>query len=284
MGNRQIDKFTSLDGTISYTFLTNRAEHQIEQGYRLPTSVGVGANYAHDHLGNGVSPKDPRRITVRALITAATATALETAVDEATTKIERIGKGWLYRLDVDGTTYRRCLARPLSAPSVTFNGDFQFGMMPTSFGFLGLSDWQATTATTGSQTIDTANESVTINNTGNINCYAVTFRLRNNGTTRATSPVIFNTTTGQRAVFLRSMNVADHELYYETSARLVQFSDNNGAAYANDYSNFAGTDFYLKPGNNVLKVCCGRPHVLPWLNTIRIPNFDLEWSFYPSFA
>lgn len=284
MGVRLIDKFESLDGTISYTFLTNRAEHQIEQMYRTPISSGVGANYAHDHLGNGVSPKDPRRITVRGLLYGSTATALETALDEATSEIERIGKGWLYRLDVDGTTYRRCLARPLSAPSVTFNETFQFGVMPTAFSFLGLSDWQSITATTGSQTIDTANESVTINNTGNVNCYAVTFRLRNNGTTRATSPVLFNTTTGQMAVFLRSMNVADHELYYETSARLVQFSTNNGAAYSNDYSNFAGTGFYLKPGNNVLKVCCGRPHMLPWLNTIRVPNFDLEWSFYPCFS
>lgn len=284
MGQRQIEKFTSIDGTISYTFLTNKAQHQIEQVYRAPVSSGIGANYAHDHLGYGVSPKDPRRITVRGLLYGSTATNLQTAVDEATSEIERIGKGWLYRLDVDGTTQRRCLARAVSAPSVMFDENFQFGIMPTVFSFIGLSDWQATSATTGSQTIDTANESVTINNPGNIDCHAVVFRLRNNGTTRATSPVLFNTTTGERGVFLRSMNVADHELYWDTSSQLVQFSDTNGGGYVNDYSNFSGTAMRLKPGNNTIKVCCGRPHMLPWLNTIGIPNLSLEWSFYATYA
>lgn len=168
MSARYIEKLESINGAISYVFPLAQHEAQVEQMYRTPTSQGVGANYAHDHLGYGVSPKDPRRISVRCLFKESSAANLQTEVDEALSECARIGLGYLYRLDVDGSTRRRCLARPTYAPSIVFNGNFQFGVMPVTFGFLGLSDWFATTATTGSRSISAGQSVITVTNAGNI--------------------------------------------------------------------------------------------------------------------
>lgn len=292
MGVRLIDKFESLDGTISYTFLTNRAEHQIEQGYRVPVSSGVGANYAHDHLGYGVSPKDPRRITVRGLLYGATATALQTAVDEATSEIERIGKGWLYRLDVDGSTYRRCLARPLSAPSVTFNGDFQFGIMPTSFGFLGLSDWQATTATTGSGSLTAYQTIVTITNAGNIPVRTgIVFTITAVTAAGWSNPVITNLTTGESIASTRdSARIGDiwqvgdpdykvgyglPSLMVGKAGRYVGYAAVGAQNYQNDYSLVTVTKAFptFNPGANQILI-----------QLDGTPNATYAYSFYGAFS
>lgn len=279
---RYPSRFVSTDATMTYEFSLNQMEAQFEQAMRTPMSVGVGSDFAHDHLGYGLAPRDVGSIRIRTISVETSEANLESEIDEARSECFRIGKGWLYRVNQDASE-QRCLARLRGMPSWTRAG-YQSVHMPLIFDFVQLSDWQSTSATTGSQVIDTPNESVTITNAGNLPVYDITFRLRNTGTTRATSPILFNTTTGQRLVFLRSMNVADHELYYATGSRLAQFSDNNGASYSNDYSNFAGTDFRLNPGNNVIKVCCGRPHILPWLNTIGDPDFTLEWEFTASFS
>jgi hypothetical protein len=271
------EKFTNIANTISYTFSLNQMEAQFEQPMVTPMSMGVGADYGHDHLGYGVAPVAPGTIGVRTLLTDSTPTALETAMATAKAYGKRIGKGYFYRLSADGTTQRRCLARLTDMPSVTINGNSQFSQ-PLIFRFRQESDWMATSATSSSQVIDSPNESVTINNTGDLST-PVVFRLRNTGTQRAEHPIIFNTTTGEYAAFDRAMNVASHELYLDTESLLVQFSDTDGASYQNDYSNYAGTLSNLQPGNNVLKVCCGRPHILPWLNTIGDPDFTLEWSY-----
>lgn len=280
---RFIEKFESIAGTISYSFSLKGMEAQFEQTLRAPRGIGVGANYAHDHLGYGISPKDPGRIRVRCISVETTEANLEAELDEARGECYRIGLGYLYRLDSDGSTRRRCLARLESMPGWTRTVG-QFVHAPLMFDFVQLSDWMATTATTGSQLIDTPVESVTVNNPGNLPVYAATFRLRNTGTTRATRPVIFNATTGQYMAFLRSMSGPDHELYVDTETGTVQYSESNGAGYVNDYSNFAGGFMRLDPGDNTIRVLCGRAHPLPWLNCISDPDFTLEWSFYARYA
>lgn len=281
---RFIEKFEDLTGTISYSFPTALYECQEEQPLRTAFTSGVGADYAHDHHGYGRPPLGVGRINVRAMAKESSPTNLSAEHDEARSECYRIGKGYLYRLDADGSTRRRCLARLDAMPSITINNSNQFGISPLIFSFVKLSDWQATTATTGSQTIDTPLESVTVANGGNIAVTDVVWRLRNNGSTRAELPVLFNQTTGQYAAFLRPMGAADDELYLDSGARLVQWSTNNGAAYANDYSNFAGDFFRLDPGNNTLIVMCGRSVPLPWLSSIGTPNFTLEWSFYARYV
>lgn len=278
---RYAEKFENLAGSLSYTFPIKGGEAQFEQSLRVPTSIAFAADYAHDHLGYGVSAKDPGTIRIRALIVQATAALMETEVDNARSICQRIGKGYLYRLNQDGTRHR-CLARLRSMPSFTRGGG-NVNFQPISFDFLQLSDWMATAAVTGTQTIDTALEQVTLNNTGNQPC-PVLFRLRNNGYTRADLPALLNSTTGEYMTFLRAMNQPDHELYVDTSTGLVQFSTNDGASYANDYSNFAGSLSWLAVGNNVFVTMAGRSHPLPFLSSIEVPNFDLSWSYTPRFV
>ena len=61
------EKFESIGGNISYAFSLHQLEAQFEQALRVPIGIGVGADYAHDHLGYGVSPKDPGSIRIRAM-------------------------------------------------------------------------------------------------------------------------------------------------------------------------------------------------------------------------
>ena len=273
-------KFESIAGTISYTFPLGHLEMQEEVGLRTAFTSGVGADYSHDHHGYGIPPKGNRIINVRAMLVESTPTALADEMDEARGECYRIGLGYLYRIEADGSTQRRCRARVNAIPSITISNLNLFGAAPIIIQFTAISDWMATTATTGSQTIDTPVESVTVNNPGNIPVTDVVWRLRNVGLTRAERPVLFNVTTGQYAAFLRPMGAADDELYLDSGSRLVQFSTNDGAAYANDYSNFAGDFFRLDPGDNTIKVLCGRSVPLPFLSTIGTPNFTLEWSLY----
>jgi len=292
MATRMIERFDSIDGTLSYTFLTNKAEHQIEQVFRTPLSSGVGANYAHDHLGYGTSPKDPRRITVRGLLYGSSATNLQTAVDEATSEIERIGKGWLYRLDVDGSTYRRCLARPTGAPSVTFNGDFQFGIMPTSFGFIGLSDWQATTQTTGSGSLSAYQTFITITNAGNIPVRTgIIFTLTAVTAGGWSNPEIRNMTTGEAISSTRDsayvgdiwkIGDPDYKVGYGLASmiigkagRYVGASTVGPQNYQNDYSLATVTQNFptLNPGANQIRI-----------QLDGTPNATYAYSFYGSFS
>lgn len=280
---RYVEKFENIAGTISYTFSLHGMEAQFEQTLRAPRGIGVGANYAHDHLGYGISPKDPGRIRVRCISVETTEALLEAELDEARAECYRIGLGYLYRLDSDGSTRRRCLARLESMPGWTRTVG-QFVHAPLMFDFVQLSDWMATTATTGSQTIDTPLESVTVNNPGNLPVTSVVWRLRNNGTARASRPVLFNTTTGQYMASLRQMLSADQEVYIDTETLAVRWSENDGAGYANDYSNFAGQPLRLNPGDNTIRVLCGRVHGLPWLQSIEDPALDLSWSFNAAYA
>lgn len=273
-------KFEDVAGAISYTFSTKSLEMQEEIQLRVAFTSGVGADYSHDHHGYGIPPKGNRLINVRAMLVESTPSALADEMDEARAECYRIGLGYLYRIEADGSTQRRCLARVNAIPSITINNLNRFGAAPIAIQFVALSDWMATVATTGSQTIDTPLESVTVNNPGNMPVTDIVWRLRNNGLTRAVRPTLFNATTGQYAAFLRTMGAANDELYLDSGSRLVRWSENDGSSYTNDYSNFAGSFFRLDPGNNTVRVLCGRTHIVPVLRPVSTPNFGLEWSFY----
>lgn len=292
MSLRFIEKFVSLDGLIPYSFPKGLMQTQVDQVFRTPLSTGVGANYAHDHLGYGVSPKDPRRITVNCLMTGATPTALQTNVDEATSEIERIGKGWLYRLDVDGATYRRCLARPTGAPPQMFDGNFQFGVMPCSFSFIGLSDWQAVSLTTGSQTLTAYQTVVTVTNAGNIPVKTgIIFSLTAVTAAGWTNPEIRNMTTGEAVSTTRDsarvgdiwrIGDPDYKVGYGISSLIVGKTGRYMGAsalgpqnYMNDYS--------------LATVTKGFPTLNPGANEIRIqidgtPNATFSYAFYGAFS
>lgn len=292
---RYIEKFENIAGTISYTFPLSAYEAQIEQAMRTPMSVGVGADYAHDHLGYGVAPKDVGRIRVRAFAKESTAANLEAEIDEARSECLRIGLGYLYRLDADGSTRRRCLARLASMPSIV-RAVGQFVHMPIVFDFVQLSDWFATTATTGGENGITANsKSFTVTNAGNIPVktgFSLTLTavavsgfgpttIQNN----TTAQVLYSTRVAELAGAVLVVGNPDYAVTYDDgrdsltvglAGRYVgQAVVGNHPGAANDYSvvNIVNGFFTLEPGNNSFVI------TIPGS-----PNYDYAYSFYGAFA
>lgn len=266
---RYIERFDSIDGAISYTFPLAQAQQQIEQAYRTPLTPGVGANYAYDHLGYGVSPKDPRRISIRALHHESSQANLQTEIDEAQAECYRIGLGYLYRLDVDGSTYRRCIARLTSAPSITFDGNFQFGVAPVVFNFVGLSDWYATSQTTGSRSVSAGQTAVTITSPGNIPVFSgIVFTLTFTAVT--TYVVIRNTTNGSEMRWDGYADVDDVLVFgnpdgfvghggpsFEIGGGDIGAGELGADIYPNDFASVTLGDsgfVYLEPGANQIIV------------------------------
>lgn len=292
MGNRYITHFTSLDGTISYTFPDTDAEQQVEQSFDVPLSRGVGADYAHDHLGYGVSPRSPKLISIRSTYWQTTAALLQAEVDEAQSECYRIGKGWLYRLDEDGTTYRRCLARITSAPSITYRLDGFFGTSPAGLSFVALSDWQATTATTGSGSLTAYQTFITITNAGNIPVRTgIIFTLTAVTAAGWSNPEIRNMTTGEAISSTRDsarvgdmwrIGDPDYKVGYGLAAmvvgkagRYVGASAVGAQNYQNDYSLATVTQNFptLNPGANQIRI-----------QLDGTPNATYAYSFYGSYS
>lgn len=283
---RHIEKFESFSGAISYTFPLNSYEWESSQGIRTPMSIGVGANYPYDHLGVGMAPVNAGSEHLRFILTGGTAASRQTALTDLRSKLRRIGRGWLYLVEADGTTRYRAHARLQGGlPEYQITGRFRANNIPITLDFQRLSDWQATTPTTGSQLIDTPFESVTVSNPGDLPVYAVTWRLRNTSAALSIRPMIHNITTGQYAAFARSMSAAPQELYLNSGSREVKWSESDGVGYTNIYSLFGGEFFRLDPGNNTLRLVAGRAaHPLWFERLIADPDFTLEWSFYPNYS
>lgn len=284
------EKFENIAGTISYTFSLKQKESQFEQPLVTPLSIGVGADYGHDHLGYGGAPAGLGTIGIRTLLTAATPALIETAMSEAAAECKRIGLGYLYRLSADGSTRRRCLARLTDMPSVTVNGNSQFSQ-PILFRFRRQSDWMATTATAGSQTITADPTLVTVTNAGDLPVKTgIVMTLTALAASGFVNPSIFNATTGERVSTTRDSNVIgsawkvgdpDYAVGYQLAPSLVIGQSGRhigaaavGPAYSrNDYSLVTLTKGFLtlNPGANALYI-------------FGVSNATFSYSFYGSYV
>lgn len=277
---RYVEKFENLAASLSFAFPLGLYECQEEQGLRTAFSAGVGADFAHDHHGYAAAPKDLGLITVRSLARQSTPALLEAHIDELRAECYRIGLGYLYRLNQDGSTRRRCLARLAAMPGYTINGSWQFGVAAIAPRFQKLSDWMATTPTTFSQKVDVDDETFTVNNPGDLPCDAIIFRFRSDSGGPTNNLSLLNSTNGFEFSTTRDLAAAADELYVDTGKRLVQFSNNDGLSYSNDYGNFTigpgqgGVIMRLDPGDNILVagVSSGAP------------DYTLEGEFTPRYV
>lgn len=268
------EKFTSLDGsTIVYTFPLNNFEAQEEQGLRTAFGQGIGGDYPHDYLGYSAAPKSMGTINIRTTIVSSSTANLETARSQAGSYCYRIGRGWLYRLSQDGSTRQRCLARLQSMPSLTRSG-WQDVHQPIVFNFAKLSDWQATTATTGSVDFSTDPKTFTITNAGDLPLTDIVFRFRSDSTGPTVDLNLTNTTNNYAFATTRDLDHADKELKVDSGLGTVEYSDDDGSTYADDYDLFTygvqDAFMRIEPGNNSMRaaVASGTPDV------------TLEYSFY----
>lgn len=288
---RYIEKFESIAGDLSYAFSLNNYEAQEEQAFRTAYSQGIAADYAFDHVGYRMASKALSTISIRATSVETSEANLEAEIDEAQSECERIGLGYLYRLESDASTRRRCLARCEGKPSITRAG-FQSVHMPIMFRFTRLSEWQATSATTGSATVTTSPYSLTVTNAGNL-WVKTGFTIDLTAITAAgiTDPSVFNQTTGQRVSTTRDAGVA-----YAS----VRFDGGKGVYYARPGFYIGGTAYIGAAGigsktfknDNALATLGTQQGVLwlkPGVNQLLIevggtPNYSLSYTFYGSYA
>lgn len=273
---RYAEKFTSLDGTVSYTFPLRAYEYEPEQALKPSLAGVVGADYAHDFLGANRWVKDVGSESIRfEVVGSATPAALDTEIDSLVSKLVSIGLGKLYTIDSAGSR-RWCYAKLDARPGVQVRiGEWM--RQPVSLHFVRLSDWFDTTATTGTVSVTTSPKTFTINNPGNARVRAITFRLRSNNATGFTNPSLSNGTTGQSIASTRDAASANSELKIVTDTFQVLWSTDDGANYANDYDlvTLGATQavlMELEPGDNNFTYTDGGT-----------PNFSLEYSFYAAY-
>lgn len=201
--------------------------------------------------------------------------------------------GYLYRLESDGSTRRRCIARVEARPSIT-RGGFQSVHMPIIFRFSRLTDWYATSATSGSATVTTNPYMLSVTNAGNI-WVKSGFVLTLTALTAAglTNPSVRNYTTGQSVTSSRDSQVP-YSSWKLDSGVGVSFSRATGLligsvtswigasglgnrSYRNDNSLVTlGTQrgvLWLKPGVNQIEI-----------SVDGTPNYALAYSFNGAFV
>jgi hypothetical protein len=288
MAIRYVEKFTSLDGGTSYTFSLRDFEWEPVQSVRNAFSPGIGADFAHDHLGYGAASVGVSRETIRTKPVNTTTALMEAEIDSARGTCLRIGLGKLWLLNSDGTR-RWAYARIADMPKFDIRWGRSSRSAPLIFTFERLSPWFAESATTGSATVSSAPYLLTLTNAGN--AYVKTglvITLTALSAAGLTNPGIQNLTTGQLVTTSRDSEVPHSSVRfdggvgvtYSRATGLVIGSPTSwigasgvGNRYYRDDNGLVtlGTQqgvLWLKPGANQLLVLCDG-----------VPDFSLSYTF-----
>lgn len=275
---RILEKFTSLDGLLTYSFSMADYEQEMTQGLVIAHQPIAGASYGYLHR-TAPPVKLPGTASFRASVLAASPTLVDTEVDNMGAILYRAGLGYLYSIDSAGTR-RRVLAMLNSLPSVSWRaGDiFRKGI---SVEFATYDDWRAVTATTGTATITASGQTFSINNPGNLPSKYVTFRLRANTSAGIINPKLSNGANGYTFETARDSASANSEikLTIAYNQRKVEYSNDNGASYIDDFTNLVQpTDhpplsFDIEPGSQTITYTGGASQSL-----------DIEWELYAPYS
>lgn len=272
--SRYLEKFESTDASDTYSFPLVAYEWTPNQDL-IGSLTQIIGSYPYDHQEAGMRKKAgaPERVSFKLV---GTPTAITTAWDTLVSTLVEIGYGKLFTKDPDGSR-RWAYARLIKVPSRQVNFH---RILQVSVEFVRLSDWYASSSTTGSQKLSATPTNFNITNTGNARTGYVTFRLRsdNAGANLGfVNPSLTNSTTGQSVASTRDNANANSELRIDTHLHQVRFSSNNGSSYADDMALVTlGTTqtalIELAPGVNAFV----------YANT-GTPDSTLEWEFYPAY-
>lgn len=272
---RYLEKLTSLDGLVSYTFPDDGYEYESEQRYREASSPVVGADYAHDFAGVHPWPKDVADEAVRFAIWGTDEGDAEDQFDTCVSTLRKIGRGKLYALASDGSR-RWCYAKLAGRPTYSATVE-DFYNIPVALRFRRFSDWFASSPTTGTQAVSGTPTTFTITNPGNAPVLAAVIRLRSGGATGFTNPALANLTNGYSLASSRDAVSVNSELRIDAGAARVQWSDDDGATMADDYAlvTLGATQvglMRLEPGDNTMRYQDGGT-----------PSLSIEWSFHAAY-
>lgn len=273
---RYLEKFEDRTGATSYVFPNKMYEWDSAQSLRTPLSPVVGASYSYDHFGYARAPKDNANESVRFFDVQASVAALETDLDSLRSKMYEAGRGKLWTLASDGTR-RWAWARITAMPSINIiTGMFRH--VPVSLTFERMSDWYSETLTSANSGVIAATPTTfSIVNAGNAAVKNAIILLKSQGATGFTNPVLLNQTNGYQVSTTRDGVSATDILKIDAGAMAVQYSTNNGAAYADDYALATlGAQqvglMQLEPGSNQFRYSDGAT-----------PNLIISWTFYPAY-
>lgn len=168
MTMRHIERFESVDTSLTYSFPLNAYEWAPGQPLRTAYSYGVGASFAYDHHGYASAPLGMSKETIRAFAVGTSLATLEAEIDDARATCWRIGLGKLWMLNSDAS-YRWAWGRLVSMPSFEIRPGVAASFhSPMVWEFERNSPWFDTTATTASAAVSVNYEAFTITNPGNI--------------------------------------------------------------------------------------------------------------------
>lgn len=269
-GKRYLDKFTSLDGTsFSYTFPPNLYEAEGTQGLRSPRAQVVGMDYQVRLRGDAVSLKDVGRARLRGVFVG-TAAEQDAEQDEARSNLYLGAFGKLWTID-ESNARRWCRAELAEMPELLITWG-KPGLQAVVYGFNLFSDFFDEDAMTATATVTTSPQDIVVTNPGNVATRRMTIRLRANASGGITNPKIVNGANAYEFQSTRDSASANSELRLDTRRPAVEYSNDNGTTYADDFASYVlppvtqrVLSFQLEPGSNTLTVTCGGT-----------PNFDFE--------
>lgn len=277
---RYLEKFTSLDGSATYTFPQYSYEWDSGQSFRPAMAYAVGADYPHDYTGNSHWARGEANETVRfAIVGSSDAAGLDTDIDTMRGTLARIGLGKLYTVGADASerwAYAKLGARPWANVRV---GEWM--RQPVSLSFVRLSDWLGTSLTSGTITLNVTPKTFTITNPGNETvkgAAALLLTLRANASAGFTAPQLVNAATNQQINSARNSASVNSRIRIDCEKEAVQYSNDGGITYANDYANVTLPAIQqalmsLAPGDNVFTYTDGGT-----------ANAFLDYQFYPAYA
>lgn len=269
-------KFENIAASISYTFPLVDYEFDDDLPVKTAPAMASGLDFAFDRYRAGLAPVGIRRITMRATILEASPAAVDTELAEFVSEHRRIGLGKLWREGADGHlewAYARCLGVRQRMRTM----DLQIRAM--SWAYEVYSDWYDDTQATDTETVTASGQTWTVNNPGNLPAYIMTIRLRANAAGGITNPKLTNQTNGWTFETARDSASADDEVKIDTGEGTVDYSDDDGGTYTDDFANVVLPSthppaiFRLEPGDNTIEYTGGGT-----------PNLDVEFAFDPPMA
>jgi len=272
-GPRHIVRFESIDGLTIVTLPLARAEIESSQELRTALVEAVGMDYAVDLHGTGRAPLGVGRERLRALLTADDADAFDTAADALRADIYAIGRGKLWSVG-DDATERWAWARARAMPDIQLSSRAT-RLAPVVIEFDRLSDWYGDTETEIVTALTTDPQAIAITNDGNADARAITFLLEAGGAGGFNAPSVSHALTGETWASTRTAAGALDQLRVNTGAYTVEYSDDDGATWSDDYALFSTGSVQV-----------GFMRLLPGAQSIEVAgctNATLTISFYPAF-
>ena len=173
----------------------------------------------------------------------------------------------------DAARYRRAL-------SETVRREIQLAsratrLAPVVIEFDRLSDWYGDTETEIVTALTTDPQAIAITNDGTADARAITFVLEAGGASGFDGPSVSHALTGETWASTRTAAGALDQLRVNTGAYTVEYSDDDGASWSDDYALFSTGSVQV-----------GFMRFLPGAQSIEVSgctNATLTISFYPAF-